>query len=159
MSVEENLLSALINNDPESAFLETKDNRHLSQKFIDKLDIRTPDSRQKVINLSGGNQQKIVLAKWLTLNPGILMVDEPTAGIDVGAKSEIYGILNDLTVEGTSIILISSDLQELLGICDRILVFCNGRITADLKRDQFSEEEIMHFSSGTKDMFKQEMMN
>lgn len=159
MTVEENLLSALLNNDPESVFLQVKGNQDLSKKFINKLDIRTPDSRQKVINLSGGNQQKIVLAKWLTLDPGILMVDEPTAGIDVGAKSAIYGILNDLTVEGTSIILISSDLQELLGICDRILVFCSGRITADLKRDQFSEEEIMHFSSGTKDMFKQEMIN
>jgi ABC-type sugar transport system ATPase subunit len=154
MSVAENILSVKANNDRKSIFLNHKKFNSITNEFINKLEIKTPSSQTKVINLSGGNQQKIVLAKWLTLNPKILIIDEPTAGIDVGAKSEIYRLLNELTETGTSIILISSDLQELLGICDRILVFCNGRITADLPRDQFSEEEIMHYSSGIKDMFK-----
>jgi ABC-type sugar transport system ATPase subunit len=154
MSVAENILSVKANNDRKSIFLNHKKFNSITNEFINKLEIKTPSAQTKVINLSGGNQQKIVLAKWLTLNPKILIIDEPTAGIDVGAKSEIYRLLNELTETGTSIILISSDLQELLGICDRILVFCNGRITADLPRDQFSEEEIMHYSSGIKDMFK-----
>ena len=154
MSVAENILSVKANNDHKVIFVDHKKNKSITKEFIDKLEIRTPSTQTKVINLSGGNQQKIVLAKWLTLNPRILIVDEPTAGIDVGAKSEIYRFLNELTTPGTSIILISSDLQELLGICDRILVFCNGRITATLSREQFSEEEIMHYSSGIKDMYK-----
>ena len=154
MSVAENVLSVKANNDRKAIFVDRKNSRSITNKFIDKLAIRTPSTQTKVINLSGGNQQKIVLAKWLTLNPKILIVDEPTSGIDVGAKSEIYRILNELTQAGTSIILISSDLQELLGICDRILVFCNGHITATIPRDQFSEEEIMLYSSGIKDMYK-----
>lgn len=153
MSVVENVISVKANNDRHSFFMDFKKNVDHTNEFIRKLEIKTPSTKTKVINLSGGNQQKVVLAKWLGVNPQILIVDEPTAGIDVGAKSEIYHLLNGLTRSGTSIILISSDLPELIGICDRILVFRQGRITANLNRDQFSEEEIMHYSSGTKDMY------
>ena len=153
MSVDENVLSVKANNERHDFFIDFKKNTALTNEFISKLEIKTPSPKTKVINLSGGNQQKVVLAKWLSVNPQILIVDEPTSGIDVGAKSEIYHLLNALTRSGTSIILISSDLPELIGICDRILVFRQGRITANLNRDQFSEEEIMHYSSGTKDMY------
>lgn len=153
MSVDENIRSVKANTGENTWFVDRRKSRELSEEYVDRLEIKTPSTQTKVINLSGGNQQKIVLAKWLSVNPDVLIVDEPTAGIDVGAKSEIYQLLNRLTAAGTSIIMISSDLQELLGICDRILVFWQGRITANLLRSQFSEEEIMHYSSGTKDMY------
>ncbi|MCB0686324.1 MAG: sugar ABC transporter ATP-binding protein [Saprospiraceae bacterium] len=157
MSVEDNISSVKSNTQTRGIFIERKGNAALTEEFVRQLNIKTPSGKTKVVSLSGGNQQKIVLAKWLAVNPDILIVDEPTAGIDVGAKSEIYQLLNQLTMAGTSIIMISSDLPELLGICDRILVFRHGRITADLSREKFSEEEIMHYSSGTKDMYREKI--
>jgi ribose transport system ATP-binding protein len=154
MSVRENILSVKANAQNKSVFIDLKDDDKISGSFVEKLSIKTPSLKERVINLSGGNQQKIMLAKWLLLNPKILIVDEPTAGIDVGAKSEIYKVLNELTMKGTSLIVISSDLPELIGISDRILVLCQGEITANLSGPDFSEEEIMHYSSGTKNMFK-----
>ncbi len=154
MSVRDNILSVKANAQNKSVFIDLKDDDKMSGSFVEKLSIKTPSLKERVINLSGGNQQKIMLAKWLLLNPKILIVDEPTAGIDVGAKSEIYKVLNELTMKGTSVIVISSDLPELIGISDRILVFCQGEITAILSRPDFSEEEIMHYSSGTKNMFR-----
>lgn len=154
MSVDENIRSVSMNTGGSTLFLDQKTSREQTSKYIEQMDIKTPSITTQVIHLSGGNQQKIVLAKWLAVSPDILIVDEPTAGIDVGAKSEVYQILNQLTAAGTSVIMISSDLRELLGICDRILVFCQGRITAELSRNQFSEEEIMHYLSGTMDMYR-----
>lgn len=154
MSVRENILSVKANVLNESVLMNRTADDAVSGSFVEKLSIKTPSLKERVINLSGGNQQKIMLAKWLLLNPKILIVDEPTAGIDVGAKSEIYKVLNELTVQGTSVIVISSDLPELIGISDRILVFWQGEIAAELFRPDFSEEEIMHYSSGTKNMFR-----
>jgi len=121
--------------------------KHLAVKFKEKLRIVTPDVQQKVNTLSGGNQQKVVLAKWLNTNPTVLIVDEPTNGIDVGAKFEIYEILKRLTAEGKGIIIISSDLPELLGICDRIVVIKKGIITGELLSADASEENIMALAS------------
>jgi ribose transport system ATP-binding protein len=110
--------------------------------------IKTPSPEMKAANLSGGNQQKVVLAKWLTLSPKVLIFDEPTRGIDVGAKSEIYALIRKLAAEGVSVIAISSEMEEVLGISDRIAVMHEGRITGILERDQFTEEAVMRLATG-----------
>ena len=105
--------------------------------------MRTPSLEQPVQFLSGGNQQKVVLSKWLFANPDILILDEPTRGIDVGAKYEIYTIINRLASEGKGIIMISSELPEILGVCDRIYVMNNGRIVDEMPSQEASQEKIM----------------
>ena len=107
------------------------------------FDIRISGLQQKVMNLSGGNQQKVVIGKWLAEEAKLLLMDEATAGIDVGAKREIYKIITDLASKGVSIIYISSDLPELMGICDRIYVMKSGKITAEYARSEFSQEKII----------------
>ena len=115
----------------------------LSQKLVRDLAIKTPSVNQFVRNLSGGNQQKVVVAKWLFADMDILIFDEPTRGIDVGAKYEIYMLLWKLVAAGKSIVIVSSDLPELMGICHRILVFSNGSITGELDREEFDQEQIL----------------
>lgn len=118
----------------------------LAQNFIEKLQIRTPSIFQKVVNLSGGNQQKVVLSKWLALKPKILILDEPTRGIDVGAKAEIHKLIADMAKEGIGIILISSELPEILALSDRILVVSKGKITAEISKEEASQEKIMQYA-------------
>lgn len=117
--------------------------KNMVEKYIKKLNIKTPSVKQKVINLSGGNQQKLLLARWMMTNPKVLILDEPTRGIDVGAKVEIYNIVNQLKKSGVGIILISSELPEILGICDRILVMHNGMITGRFSHKDATQEKIM----------------
>jgi ribose transport system ATP-binding protein len=114
-----------------------------------EINIKTPSPGVRAANLSGGNQQKVVLAKWLALSPKVLIFDEPTRGIDVGAKAEIYTLMRNLAAEGVSIIAISSDMEEVLGISDRIAVMHEGKITGTLKRPQFSEEAVMRLATGS----------
>ena len=147
MTVRENIECICKN---ASTSLEPEEEEKKLFELIKTLSIKTPNLQTRVVHLSGGNQQKIILAKWLMVNPEILMVDEPTAGIDVGAKSEIYQILNEISASGKSILIISSELPELMGICDRILVMRHGRLVAEFDRKDFDEEEIIHFASGTK---------
>lgn len=116
---------------------------HVAEQYRKKLDIKSSSILQKTGNLSGGNQQKVVLSKWIFTDPDILILDEPTRGIDVGAKYEIYKIINDLADEGKSIIFISSELPEILGMCDRVYVFNEGRIVGELSREEASQESIM----------------
>ena len=116
--------------------------------YIEKIKIKTPNREQIMKNLSGGNQQKVILAKWLMLSPEVLIIDEPTRGIDVGAKKEIYELLNELKASGKAIIMISSDLPEVLGISDRILVMSEGIISGELKREEASQENIMKLAVG-----------
>ena len=111
--------------------------------FRDALSIKTPSVKQLAVNLSGGNQQKVVLSKWLFANPDVLILDEPTRGIDVGAKYEIYTIINRLAAEGKAIIMISSELPEVLGISDRIYVMAAGRIAAEMPASEATQESIM----------------
>jgi ribose transport system ATP-binding protein len=122
--------------------------RQVVQKYVDALNIRTPSLEQRVLNLSGGNQQKVVLAKWLASNPKVLILDEPTRGIDVGAKAEVYAIMNDLVGQGIGIIMISSEMPEILAISDRILVMYEGRIMGELTRAEATQERIMTLASG-----------
>ncbi|AZO94684.1 sugar ABC transporter ATP-binding protein [Halocella sp. SP3-1] len=129
-------------------FLDKSKEKKKVVELIDNLKIKTPHMKQQVNNLSGGNQQKVVLAKWLGTDCKILIFDEPTRGIDVGAKVEIYKLMNDLVDAGISIIMISSELPEILGVSDRILVMHKGNIVANLINDNVSQEEIMYYATG-----------
>ena len=120
-------------------------------KYIKELSIATPSAEQLVRNLSGGNQQKVVVAKTLATNVDILIMDEPTRGIDVGAKQEIYNLINDLTKQGKSILMISSEMEELIGMCDRIMVFYEGEVTGFVDRDHFDSNRIMALASGIRE--------
>ncbi|HUJ09181.1 MAG TPA: sugar ABC transporter ATP-binding protein [Verrucomicrobiae bacterium] len=120
----------------------------IAAKQCTALRVKTPSVQTKVMNLSGGNQQKVVLAKWLALNPRVLIFDEPTRGIDVGAKAEIYRLMRDLAENGVAIIMISSDMEEVLGVSDRVAVMHEGRIAGILERSQCTEEAIMHLAVG-----------
>ena len=120
----------------------------LAERFRDLLRIKTPSLDQQVKNLSGGNQQKVVLAKWLATNAEVLIFDEPTRGIDVGAKQDIYNLMCELANDGIAIIMISSDMEELLGMADRVIVLCEGRIAGEVPRAQFSQNEILDLASG-----------
>jgi ribose transport system ATP-binding protein len=120
----------------------------LAADTCQRLRVRTPGIRQTVGLLSGGNQQKVVLGKWLARRPGVLILDEPTRGIDVGAKSEIYGIIDQLAGAGVAILMISSDLEEIIGMSDRVLVMHQGRLAGEVSRDGLSEQAIMHLATG-----------
>jgi putative multiple sugar transport system ATP-binding protein len=117
--------------------------KKVAEEYRRAMNIRTPSVMQKVVNLSGGNQQKVVLSKWLFADPQVLILDEPTRGIDVGAKFEIYGIMNELAAQGRGVVMISSEMPELLGMCDRIYVMNEGRIVGELSRAEASQERIM----------------
>ena len=119
----------------------------IAKESVKRFGIKTPNLKTPISTLSGGNQQKVLLARWLETNPDILILDEPTRGIDVGAKYEIYSIIAQLAAEGKSIIMISSELNELLGMADRIMVMCDGRKTGELCRDDFSEEAVMQLAT------------
>jgi inositol transport system ATP-binding protein len=110
--------------------------------------VKTPSLNQLIKNLSGGNQQKALIARWLLTLPDILMIDEPTRGIDVGAKSEIHRLMSLLAQEGKAIIMVSSELPEVLGMSDRILVMHEGRISGEVPRAEANQERIMHFATG-----------
>jgi L-arabinose transport system ATP-binding protein len=124
-------------------FINERKERANAQKYVDLLDIKTPSLRQTVENLSGGNQQKVILARWLCEKVKAIILDEPTRGIDVGAKAEIYSIIYTLANAGIGVVVVSSELPEVLGICDRIMVMCEGRITANLPRADATQEIIM----------------
>ena len=115
----------------------------MAEDYREKLKTKTPSVKQAVGNLSGGNQQKVLLAKWMFADPDILILDEPTRGIDVGAKYEIYCIINELVASGKSVIMISSELPEVLGMSDRIYVMNEGRIVGEFQQGEASQESIM----------------
>ena len=121
------------------------DNKEIgvANQYRKDINIKTPTVAQKVGNLSGGNQQKVQIAKWLFSHPKVLILDEPTRGIDVGAKYEIYSIMNELVAQGMSIIMISSELPEVLGMSDRLYVMSEGRITGELPIEEATEEKVM----------------
>jgi L-arabinose transport system ATP-binding protein len=124
-------------------FVRRAEERRLTREYVDRLNVRTPNIEHEVRKLSGGNQQKVVLARWLARKPKVLILDEPTRGIDVGAKAEIYHLIDDLARSGVAVLVISSELPEVLGLADRIIVMQNGRITGELDRADASEEAIL----------------
>jgi putative multiple sugar transport system ATP-binding protein len=117
--------------------------QQVAEEYRRAMNIRTPNVAQRVVNLSGGNQQKVVLSKWLFTDPQVLILDEPTRGIDVGAKFEIYGIMNELAAQGRGVVMISSEMPELLGMCDRIYVMNEGKIVGELSKAEADQERIM----------------
>ena len=143
MNVQENLSIAALDNMSTAGFISPGKERATTINFIGDLNIRTHGPGQNITSLSGGNQQKVMLARWLAGHPKVLILDEPTAGIDVGAKSEIYRVIGELTARGMGIILISSELPELLGLSDRVLVMHAGRITAEFPAAEATEEKVM----------------
>ena len=147
LSVIENALMASYDKFESGPFIHASRVRKVTDEYVDKLDIRTPTIDQLLKNLSGGNQQKVVIAKWLINDADILIFDEPTRGIDVGAKSEIYTLMNELAAQGKSIIMISSELPEVLRMSDRIVVMCEGRVTGELPIEGASQEKIMEYAT------------
>ncbi len=118
-----------------------------TQKIIERLAIRCSSPAQNVSNLSGGNQQKVALAKWLLSGARVLVLDEPTRGVDVGARQEIYQIIRELAADGVAIIIVSSDLPEILSICERVIVMHEGRITGTLQASELSEAKVMYYAT------------
>jgi simple sugar transport system ATP-binding protein len=129
-------------------FLDTKAIQADAEEKIRKYDIRPPNPRLKTANFSGGNQQKIVLAKWLATNPRLLIVDEPTRGIDVATKAEVHRLLSDLAADGVAVLMVSSELLEVLGMADRVLVMREGRLAGELSRADATEEAVMRLATG-----------
>jgi len=149
MNVRENVgLAGLRRNHLAAGILNQSAEKQDTKSMITKLNIKTPDDEQIVQFLSGGNQQKVVLAKWLSLKPKILLLDEPTRGIDVGAKQEIYRLMEELAGQGIGILFVSSEMEEILGMSDRVLVMHEGRINGCLQREQLSEEAVMRLATG-----------
>ena len=148
MTVRENLSLASLRRDQRHGMLNHRREAELSAQMVADLRIKTPHDRQVAQFLSGGNQQKVVLGKWLALKPRVLILDEPTRGIDVGAKQEIYRLMEELAREGVAILFVSSEMEEILGMSDRALVMHEGRITGELSRGQLNEEAVMQLATG-----------
>ncbi|MEV6209297.1 sugar ABC transporter ATP-binding protein [Kitasatospora sp. NPDC051914] len=145
-SIRDNTSTVVLDRLRRLRFVRRVAERDLAQQYADRLRVRTPSIEHEVRKLSGGNQQKVVLARWLARRPKVLILDEPTRGIDVGAKAEIYQIIADLAEEGVAILVISSELPEVLGLADRIVVMQNGRITGELDRAHATEEAVLNLA-------------
>ena len=142
-SVNENTTLATMEQFTSGIFINKAKEKEVSEKYIKELATKTPNGDQLVVNLSGGNQQKVVIAKWLTRDSDILIFDEPTRGIDVGAKNEIYKLMSKLAAEGKSIIMISSEMTEILRMSDRIIIMCEGKVTGNIDISEATQENIM----------------
>jgi ABC-type sugar transport system ATPase subunit len=129
--------------------INTQQERKVVKEYVDRLGVKTPSIDTVIGTLSGGNQQKVILGKWLNSRPDVFILDEPTRGIDIGAKVEIYKLLNELVQQGVTVIMISSELPEVLGMCDRILVMCEGEIVSNFERDDAKKEAIMAYATGS----------
>jgi ribose transport system ATP-binding protein len=148
MAVRENMSLAALWGESRAGFIDTAAERQLAAEMIPALAIKTPGDRQMVQFLSGGNQQKVVLAKWLAMKPKLLLLDEPTRGIDVGAKAEIYDLVHRLAGEGLAVLFVSSEMEEILSLADRALVMHEGRLAGGLSRGELSEENVMRLAAG-----------
>lgn len=149
LSIKDNVGVSIYNKHLKAGFvLDHKNINAIVDDSIQKLHIKTPNMQEHIANLSGGNQQKVIVARWLANDPDILIMDEPTRGIDVGAKHEIYEIMNDLAAEGKAIIMISSEMAELLGMSDRVYVMCNGKMRGELtEAEEMTQEHVMSYAT------------
>ena len=147
LSVAENAVLANLENFTKSIIVDDEKIKNSTNEYVEKIRIKTPSINQLIKNLSGGNQQKVIIAKWLIKDADILIFDEPTRGIDVGAKSEIYDLMNELVESGKSIIMISSELPEILRMSDRVAVMCEGRLTKVLNIKDADQEIIMKYAT------------
>jgi ABC-type sugar transport system ATPase subunit len=149
MAVRENVTLPSLRRLSHLGFVDRRKERSLTAEYVDALNIRTPSQEQKLVNLSGGNQQKVVIAKWLALKPKVLIVDEPTRGIDIGAKAEVHELLSKLAASGVAVLMISSELPEILRMSDRVLVMREGRIAGELSRSDANQQSVMELATGT----------
>lgn len=148
MSVKENMMLPNMKSISRFRFIRHRAEKAMVNRFIEDMNIKTPGMDQFTVKLSGGNQQKVVLARWLASNPKVLILDEPTQGIDIGAKQEIYQLINDLVKKGLAILLISSELPEILGVCDRVLVMFRGQIVKEFSQAEATPENVMACATG-----------
>jgi len=151
LGVGENVTLAALDSFRSGIHLNLGKEKNTVSEYVSRLNIKTPSIFQKVENLSGGNQQKVVLAKWLLSECRVLILDEPTRGIDVGAKIEVYNLINELAKEGKAILVITSEIPELLGICDRVVVMARGRVSGTLTREEANQEAIMTLAVGAEE--------
>ena len=147
-SINDNIILPVISQVAKNHIINDSEVHDLVDMLVNRLKIKSESRNDPASSLSGGNQQKVVLAKWITISPQVLILDEPTRGVDVGAKREIYTLINELAEKGVAIIVVSSDLPELLGISDRIMVVHEGKITGELSREEATQEKIMTYATG-----------
>ena len=147
-SLRDNIAITTLKRNLKGPFINDKKHAEIAKDYVERLRIKTTGISQTVRRLSGGNQQKVVLGKWLSTQPKVLILDEPTRGIDVNAKAQVYALINELTAQGIAVVLISSELPEVIGISDRILVMYEGKISGEVQREDFSETHIMEFATG-----------
>jgi D-xylose transport system ATP-binding protein len=148
MNIQENMTLSILKKITNASFIDNKLEEQKVRQYFDSLKIKAPSPKTQIINLSGGNQQKVVLAKSLLTEMKVLLLDEPTVGIDVGAKSEIYKIIKELAEGGLAIVMVSSEYPELLAMCDRFVIIANGRVAGELKKNEADEEKIIRMASG-----------
>lgn len=149
MVIRQNIgLASLNQHSRFGGFLNFEVEKQQSSEMSQRLSVKAPNDQHRVGNLSGGNQQKVVLGKWLALKPRVLLMDEPTRGIDVGAKQEIYQLMDELAGQGIAVLFVSSEMEEIIGMSDRVIVMHEGRISGELNREQLSEESIMNLATG-----------
>ncbi len=149
MNVRENITICTLDQQVAAGLIGSQRERTAADSAVQRLGVKTPGTEVAITSLSGGNQQKCIIARWLETNPKVLLLDDPTRGVDVGAKAELYRVIDELCRDGLGIIVTSSELPELITVCDRILVLCEGRLTGELSRDEFSEERIMELATMT----------
>jgi len=147
-SIKDNIMLTNLDKASRLGIIDRKKETNFVDKLIKKLGVRTSGAAQTAKSLSGGNQQKVVIAKWLGDEPKILILDEPTRGVDIGAKKEIYQIINDLAEQGVAILMISSELPEVIGMADRVLVMHEGKITGEVTKEEMTQEKIMYYATG-----------
>jgi ABC-type sugar transport system ATPase subunit len=144
LSVRENVVMSSLRNFSRNGMLDLRSERRRAQEHVASMRVGTPDLEKRVLDLSGGNQQKVVIAKWLNTNAEVFLFDEPTRGIDVGGKIEVYRLMGELLSRGAAIVMISSELPEILGLSDRIIVMRDGRIAGEFDRADATEEKILN---------------
>lgn len=147
MSIQENINMPIYHRNSKGSVIDYRMAKKIAQKYKDEISIKTPSLDQKVKNLSGGNQQKVILAKWLAAESELLIFDEPTRGIDVGAKQEIYTLINGLVEQGKAVLMISSEMEELMGMSDRIIILAEGCVSGEITKNEFNQELIMQLAS------------
>jgi ABC-type sugar transport system ATPase subunit len=148
LSVKYNISMPSLKRFRKFGFLRKSGEDAIAKDYIKKLNIRTPSIETLASSLSGGNQQKVVISKWLAINPKVLILDEPTRGIDVAAKAEVHKLISELASDGVAVLMVSSELPEIIGMSDRVLVMREGHLTAEVDQTEADEEHIMHFAAG-----------
>ncbi|MDY6469627.1 MAG: ATP-binding cassette domain-containing protein [Succinivibrio dextrinosolvens] len=155
ISIKNNINMPIYERISKLSVINSKKEKEIAQKYREEIQIKCPTLNQLVKNLSGGNQQKVILGKWLAADCELIIFDEPTRGIDVGAKYEIYKLINELVESGRSVLMISSEMEELMGMSDRIIVLAENRTTGELQKDEFDSDKIMQYASGITDEAKE----